>query len=414
MNGELPTLHLPAEEARRVRQGADAHTKPDVLKALASDQSSTVRAALALNPMSPPSVDRRLAKDPDERIRILLARRLAGLVPGLPDHEQTRLHRETYETLTALASDAAVRVRAAVAEVLKDMPQAPRALILQLAQDRNVMVSAPVILFSPRLGTDDLLELIAGAPADCTATTVAGRAGIDSRVSDAIAATANSAAIRALLANPTAQIREATLDALIDRAADHPDWHEPLVRRPALPPRAVRALADIVATHLVEVLAQRPDVPETLADELHTRLVARLQQEQPAPPHEAAMTEALASAKSLAKAGALTEEIVLQATRSGDAQSAAAMLAVASGMPISVVLRAASLRSAKGLVSLTWKAGFGMRAATALQMLLGRLAPDAVLTATAAGAFPLGIEEMRWQLEFLGAMRLSRGAGGES
>jgi hypothetical protein len=84
--------------------------------------------------------------------------------------------------------------------------------------------------------------------------------------------------------------------------------------------------------------------------------------------------------------------------------TAAALLAVAAGMPISVVDRASSLRSAKGLVSLVWQAGFTMRVAVALQTLLARTAPEAVLTAGPSGGFPLAIEEMRWQLEFLGRM----------
>jgi hypothetical protein len=45
-----------------------------------------------------------------------------------------------------------------------------------------------------------------------------------------------------------------------------------------------------------------------------------------------------------------------------------------------------------------------MRAAVALQALLARLGPDAVLTAGPDGGFPLAVEEMRWQLEFLARM----------
>ena len=80
------------------------------------------------------------------------------------------------------------------------------------------------------------------------------------------------------------------------------------------------------------------------------------------------------------------------------------LLAIAAGTPVSAVDRASSLRSAKGLVSLVWRAGFTMRAAVALQALLARLAPDAVLTAGPDGGFPLAVEEMRWQLEFLARM----------
>jgi len=45
-----------------------------------------------------------------------------------------------------------------------------------------------------------------------------------------------------------------------------------------------------------------------------------------------------------------------------------------------------------------------MRLAVALQGLLARLPPDAILTPGHDGKFPLAIEEMRWQLDFLSRM----------
>jgi uncharacterized protein (DUF2336 family) len=396
-----PTQQL--TEARRVRQSADVKAEPEDLLPLAGDSSVTVRAALALNPAAPQALNRALLHDPDERVRALLARRLAGLLPDVGGDEQLRLQGETYRLLTQLVADTAMRVRGAVADVLKDMPHAPRALILELAHDPAVMVSAPIIRFSPLLTSRDLLALIAAAPSPGTTIAVAGRPGIDAQVSDAIAATADSAAIRALLCNRTAQIREATLDALIEQAADHPEWHEPLVRQPLLPPRAAHALADIVATHLVEVLAQRADLPASLAHTLQQRLQSRLEVATPHY-HEPTHAEALAQAEALARAGQLDEAAVLAAAGDGDMVLTTALLTVAAGVPLSVVERAASLRSAKGLVSLAWRAGFTMRAAVALQPLLGRLGPDATLASGPGGSFPLAIEEMRWQLDFLGRM----------
>ena len=77
------------------------------------------------------------------------------------------------------------------------------------------------------------------------------------------------------------------------------------------------------------------------------------------------------------------------------------MLAVATEMPLSVVERAVTLRSAKALVSLVWKAGYSMKVAGPLQVLLCRIGPDAVLRGMERGRFPLAVDEMRWQLEFL-------------
>lgn len=394
------------DEATRVRLGASATTPPDVLRQLATDDSTTVRAALAMNPAAPPQANDVLARDTDERVRALLARKLAGLLPGLSSEAQAALQQQAQETLAALVADEAVRVRAAIAEAVKEMPDAPRAIILRLIQDPSVMVCEPVIRLSPLLGTEDLLALLAASPPPAAMVAVSRRAGIDAAVSDAIAASADSAAIQALLANPSAQIREATLDALIARAVEHVDWHEPLVRRPVLSARSARALSEIVASHLLEVLAVRSDLDPSLAAELRARLadrVAPLPSTLP-PPEEELTDAALAQAREIAGQRGVTEGCLVQAAQRGDARLVSALLALAAGLPISVVERAATLRSAKGLVSLAWKAGFTMRCATLLQMMLARLAPDAILCAGPGGGFPLAVEEMRWQLEFLERM----------
>ncbi len=52
-------------------------------------------------------------------------------------------------------------------------------------------------------------------------------------------------------------------------------------------------------------------------------------------------------------------------------------------------------------MSLTHAAGWTMRAAAVLQVLLGSVTPRLVMTAGPNGAFPLADEEMRWQLDLL-------------
>jgi len=392
---------MDADEATRVRLAAGTGTAPQVLQRLSRDPSVTVRATLALNPGAPAEVEADLAHDADERVRIVLARRLGALVPNLSEAAQARLQQQTFETLTALVSDEAVRVRAAIAEEVRHMPDAPRAVILRLAHDPAVMVCEPVIRFSPMLTPQDLVALVATPPSPATLTAVARRPGLDETVSDAIAATCDSEAITALLSNASAQIREATLDVLAAQAADHTAWHEPLATRPALPPRAARALAEIVAAHLLEALAARPDFDPNLAQELHARLRARFRPVDDSQPAPSDQITALSQARSLNRAGRLTEDALLAAGRRGDTGLATSLLAVKAGVPVAAVERAASLRSAKGLVSLVWKAGFSMRAAGAMQSLLARLPPDAIMGARPDGGFPLSIEEMTWQVDFL-------------
>jgi len=399
----VPDAPERTDEAGRIRLGAQTDTPPAVLRGLASDPSVTVRAAVAMNSAAPAQVDEILARDADERVRALLAQKLAALLPGLPGTEAGAIEQRAYATLASLVTDEAVRVRAAIADVVRDLPDAPRDLILTLARDAAVPVSDPVIRLSPLLTPEDLLALIADPPNPATTVSVARRPGLNAEVADAIADGAHAAAIAALLSNRSAAIREATLDNLITRAAEHAEWHEPLVHRPALPARAARALTDIVATHLLQTLARREDLDPTVLRTIGQRLDRSIAAGRVSPlsAPDMADEQATAAATALAASGGISEDTLLGAVQRGEARFAAALLATAAGVSLAVVDRAASLRSAKGLVSLAWKAGFGMRVAVPLQSLLARLPPAAVLPAAPGEIFPLASEEMRWQVDFL-------------
>jgi uncharacterized protein (DUF2336 family) len=387
-----------ADEATRVRQGASANTSPDVLRALAVDPSVTVRASLAMNPALPDQVIAVLAADTDARVRAILSRKLSTLTPDLTGDARERVQRDAVANLTAMVADAALRVRIALAAAVKDLADGPRDIVLRLAHDPAVMVCEPVIRLSPMLTQEDLVTLIATGPPPSTLVAVANRPKIDATVSDAIVGTANSTAIQALLANPTAQIREATLDALAAQSEQHTGWQAPLVNRPHLPPRAQRMLAEIVTGHLLEILAARADLDPKVSQMVRSAL-AQVRPNLPAepPPDEAARARALA----LNQAGKLNDEAILEALRRNESREATAMLAVKAGTPVAVVERACALRSAKGVISLAWKARLTAHTAVALQVALAHLTPDLVLRPNLDGTFPLSEDEMRWQLAFL-------------
>lgn len=369
-------------EALRVREGANPATPPARLAGLARDPSVTVRASLAMNPAAPPDAVAALARDADERVRAVLAQRLATLVPTLPPGSQDRLRAQVWDTLTLLALDAAEKVRAVVAEEIKALPDAPHATVLCLAQDPAAAVHEPVIRFSPMLTTEDLIALLA-RPASRVA--VGRRAALPEPVCDALVATGDAVAIQALLENPSARIREATLDALVDESAGHPDWHAPLVDRPALSAGALRALAAIVAEELLDRLLRRAALPADVAAHLRRQVNQRLGST-PAPADPAMEVP--------------TAPAFVEAIRVGDPVRLATMLAVAAGVPATIVQRAVRLRSAKGLVSLAWRAALPMPVAIGLQTVLGGI-PALDMIVGQDGEYPLTPAEMTWQLDFL-------------
>lgn len=397
-------LRAPPEgttEAARVRLGAAPDTAPALLRSLASDPAVTVRAAVAMNLAAAADTDLVLAQDRDERARTLLARKLASLVPSLGAADRAALRERALGTLNRLVRDEAARVREAIADVLKDMPQAPRSIIMQLARDVATTVFDPVVRLSPLLGSDDLLALLAGAPASDVAVSIAARPSLAEAAADAVAASSNVRAITALLSNSTAAIRESTLDMLAVAGAPHEAWHVPLVNRPKLSERAARAVFDYVATQLLDVLAGRADLPLATARELRERLEARLNPPLAHTRRDPDIDQAMIEARQMLAEHRLDEAALLAAIQRGEPRMATAILALAAGLPASAVDRAATLRSSKGLVSLVWKAGFTMNVAGPLQTLLARLNPASILRPTPGAGFPLAVDEMRWQLDFL-------------
>ena len=385
----------------RVKLAASPTTPSDILSFLARDDAITVRAAVALNPSVDATGDQRLAGDGDERVRLLIARKLATSLTG---PVEAALRERTLGILSTLVRDEAVRIRTAIALIVAELPDLPRDLLLALAHDTAASVSEPVLRLSPLLSTEDLLNLLETPPHEAVAATIACRPNLPEAVASAIAASADSVAIQTLLSNQAASIKESTLDLLIARAEHEPGWHEPLVRRPRLSDHAARTLSEIVAAHLLKVLTERTDISAAVVAEIQQRLDEQLAR---APKPAARVTDEtlMEEARQLDTMGDLTETAVLAALRSGDVRRASTMLAVAASVPLAVMDRAASLRSAKALISLVWKAGFSMRAAGPVQTVIGQLGPEAAMLPSASGGYPLTPEELGWQLDFLGCRR---------
>ena len=152
---------------------------------------------------------------------------------------------------------------------------------------------------------------------------------------------------------------------------------------------------------MLAALQGHPGIVPSMRDELRTRLEHRLSGQLAHRFIEPSAQEAVEAAHRLKRAGALKEAVLIAAAQRGESRLVAAMLAVAAGVPVSAVDRAVSLRSTKSLVSLIWRAGFSMVPAGPVQSLLARVPPDGMLLAGPDGEFPLSVEEMRWQLEFL-------------
>jgi uncharacterized protein (DUF2336 family) len=394
----------------RRRLAARTDVQPEILFYLADDAVAEVRREVAVNEAAPRQVDIKLAGDADEEVRCGLANKIARLAPGLTAAEQDKVRQLTYQTLEVLARDQTTRVRQILAETLKDVADAPPEVIGRLARDAEIVVAGPVLEFSPVLSDADLLEIIAASPIAGALDAISRRTRVGEQVSDAIVDTDDVGAIAVLLANPSAQIREETLDYVVDRAIDVESWHLPLVNRPRLSPGIAGKLARFVADHLVAVLTQRRDLDPETAAAVNAEVRKRLDsgdgdddaRDAGSRAGDGLQTEdPLEIAKRLHGSGELTAETIADALDSGNRDFAMAALAALAGMRLEIVEKTVSNRSIKGIVSVAWKAGLPARFAEILQLRLAHVAPKDVLRASDGNTYPLSNEDLTWQLDFL-------------
>jgi len=404
---EAKRLAADPSPERRARLAARADIQPEILYFLANDAEPAVRGAAAANPATPVQAGLVLALDPDDGVRCSLAERIGRLVPELDDAARERVGGIVNNVLETLARDQMGRVRRILAEAVKDSDAVPRAVVERLASDADAEIAAPLLEFSPLLDDETLIGIIRGSPESAALSAISRRTGLGAPVADAIVDADDATAITELLSNRSAQIREETLDRLVDRAVDFPDWHEPLVLRPVLPQQTIRRLARFVAVALVQDLSRRTDLnAETaalLTREVNSRLDAEDGTAQPADPWGADANRETADerARRLHQEGKLDEGLLIEQRGRGDRVFVSHALALLSELPEPVVSKTTSLASAKGVTAIAWKAGLGMRAAVQLQLKLARIPPPKVLQAKGDDGFPMTEDEMVWQLEFL-------------
>ena len=378
-----------ARQRRKVAQQPDV--RPEILFYLAEDADTGVRSAVAENRATPRQADLILTRDEDESVRGRLAAKITALVPEFAGEEREKIRALSHQVLETLARDQAVKVRQIVAEALKDSVDAPVAVIQKLARDIEIQVAGPILEYSPLLTDEDLLEIIAHGPIRGALTAIAKRRQLSDKLSDGVAVAAladpgaESNSVRKLLQNKSAQIREDTLDRILDQAGKVPTWHEPLVERPTLPMKAIKRLAAFVSDTLLEALQQRPDLDAATAKDVAKTVQRRLE------------AEGAASA-----APPVGEEAMAAAIGAGKRDAVAAALARDAKLPASIVSAILASKSSKAVTALAWRANLSMRQALQLQLRIAHIPPTAALNPRGGTDYPLTPAEMEWQLGLFG------------
>lgn len=420
---------LTYDEAKKLAQHQDLTVRkslaeredirPEILFYLAGDPEPEVRKAIAQNKATPARAYVDLAQDSNDEIRTDLAAKIANLAPKLTAYEVDRVQSYAFQALEILASDQLSNVRTILAETLKDVAQAPEELIKKLAQDSELSVSCPILEHSPILNDQDLLDIIAKGISSGALGAISNRKSVSASVSDAIVETNDVPAITTLLCNDSAQIREETLDQLVDQSREVKEWQGPLVHRPILSNDAVLRLSEFVADNLIDSLKRREDLsPKTLSivrKEVNRRLSATHQPAKDGIPNGLELDQtnialkkeytwlfqqpAHVIAQNLMRMNKLTPQVIANALNEGDYDFVVAGLAEMAHMHMSIAQRMIAMRSARGVTALCWKAGVDAISAIRIQAKAAHI-PAEDIVKDHHGEYAMKDEELQWQLDF--------------
>ena len=200
---------------------------------------------------------------------------LVGAVSDLYfEHPSGRGERETAlmtGILDQLIHDVEMSVRRALAVRLADRDDAPRDLVVTLANDQ-IEVAHPILSRSNVLDDEELIRIIGQRAAEHQLA-IAMRRSIPSAVSDALVGAENEGVIKTLLENKNAAISQATMAYLVEQSRRVDAYQNPLLVREDLGPALAKRMYWWVSAALREHILQNFEIDPADLDRTLQRTV---------------------------------------------------------------------------------------------------------------------------------------------
>ncbi len=372
-------------------------TPPEVLYYLAEDASPEIRKKIAGNSNTPIHADKILSNDENEEVKHELARKIARFFPNISETNTTEICEKALEMIEILANDQLPSVRQILSEELKSSNSIPKHIALKLANDEFLSVCAPILEYSPLLSDADLKEIIAATTLTGSLDAIAKRDGLSQEISETITSTLEIPAITNLLANQNAQIREETLDIIINEAQnqDIVQWHEPLVKRPNLSMRAMKRIATFVASSLVDIMITKNHLDADQGEELLVRVRERISAEKPDSDDIRTLGE---QASDLFERGVIDDEFIQNAIKNKQKELVIQSLVLMSNITEKSVRNILSKKRGSLVVALAWKSELSMRTALQMQSELAHVPPKDFLNAKNGIDYPMSAQQMEYEI----------------
>ena len=247
------------------------------------------------------------------------------------------------EILRQLINDVETSVRRTLAEKLAVHKDAPRDLVVALAND-EIEVAHHILQHSEVLRDEELIEIIHHRTLEHQLA-IAVRRQVSEQVSDALVETGHVDVIRTLLENANATISAATMAYLVEQSKRVDTYQNPLLRRPDLGADLARRMYWWVSAALRKhILANFPVNPTEFDNALEGTVVDLASQ-----PPGGAKSKSAELADNLEQQKAITPQLLVQSLRQGEIALFEALFAKLTGIRLTLVRRLLFERGGEGL-----------------------------------------------------------------
>ena len=257
-------------------------------------------------------------------------------------------HELMADILLKLVREIEQPVRRELAERLADSPQAPRELIVYLANDA-VEVAHPVLMRSTALDDESLVGVVRERTMRHRLA-VAMRADVSEIVSDALVEHGEEDVIRTLLENANARISTATMDYLVEQARTVDAYQQPILSRSDIGADQAKSLYWLVSAALRRRILEKFQIePSELDAQLESAVDSLVKEDASRPAQEPAADKAAQVARRLAENNALTPTMMVQVLRQGEVTLFEAMFAELTGLRVGLVRKILYQEGGEGL-----------------------------------------------------------------
>jgi uncharacterized protein (DUF2336 family) len=285
----------------------------------------------------------RLARDRSVAARQALTATVTDLFFARGDALTDRERALMTEILRQLINDVESSVRRALAEKLAGQKDAPRDLVLALAND-EIVVAQAILMHSEILRDEELIEVIHHRTLEHQLA-VAMRKSVSETVSDALVNGGNVDVIAALLENHGARISAETMEYLVEQSQRVDTYQNPLLRRPELDPELARRMLWWVSAALRQhILDKFPIKPSDFDDALEASA-----NDLAAAPMLPASRKSEHLVDSLSQIETIEPHLLVETLRQGEIALFEAMLAKLTGIKPMVIRRLLFAHGGEGL-----------------------------------------------------------------